>query len=111
MHVGIDASVIVELGEAAVPRVDEHSWLGVEEPLIPDVERLGEQVASAGQPGNGCRRGGQHDECVRVTRLLVRSSRHRRRRWSTSRRWSVPQPAGKPSQRLGCKITIGRSSQ
>src|SRR4029450_1339103 len=40
VHIGVDATVVGELGEATVPRIDEHSGLCVEEPLVPNTRRL-----------------------------------------------------------------------
>src|SRR4029450_1002200 len=42
VHIGVDATVVGELGETTVPGIDEHSGLCVEETLVPDTQRLGQ---------------------------------------------------------------------
>jgi len=111
MHVRVDASVVSELGEVAVPGVDEHSRLGVEEPLVPNGDSLAEQVASAGQAGNSGRGGAQHDECVRITGFLVRTLAKVVNTAEPAATRFVTQPAGKTSQRLGRQIGIAGSPQ
>ena len=111
MHVGIDTPIIAELGEAAVPRVDEHSGFSVEESLVPDPERVVEQVASTGQPHHGTRGSGQHHESMRVTRLLVRSPAIGVDAGQPTAAGPILQPAGQPSKRLRCQIKIARSTQ
>ena len=98
------------MGEVAVPGVDEHSGVVVEEPSVPDLERFGEQVGSAGQPSDGARRGGQHHEGMRVARLLVRLTCGVDAGQPTAAR-AIPQPAGQTSQRLRGKIGIPGATQ
>ena len=97
VHIAIDAAVVVEVGEVAVPGVDEHSGLVVEEPLVPDVERFGEQVASTGQPSNSTRRrrpAPRRRACSTPSRP---DSHLRRRCWLASRRSRCP-AAGRSDQ-------------
>ena len=73
----------------------------VEEPLVPDVERLSEQLASAGQARNSTRRGGQHHKGVRIARLLVRTLASGVDASQPAAARVVPQPAGQAGQTPG----------
>ena len=69
MHVGVQATVRVELGEFGVPGIDGQTDLVVPEMLVICVERLVEQFLGpgpSGQQGGGC---GEYHEGVRVADL------------------------------------------
>jgi hypothetical protein len=107
VHVGIDAAVALEMREISVPGIDEHARHIVEEPLPPHLERLAEQVASAGQPCNRSRRGGKHHKGVGIAGLLIRTVVCVIDAGQPATVPAIPEPAGQAGQGLCCKISIG----
>ena len=99
VHIGVDATVVGELSEATVPRIDVHSGFNVEEPLVPDPERLGEQITGAGQAGNNTRGRGQHYESVGITRFLIGILALFVDAGNPSTIRTVPEPSGQPVER------------
>ena len=106
VHVAVQPAVRVEPGEAAVPGVDEETGVGVEEPLLPDGQRLLEQVVGAGQRGHPGRAGGQHHEGVGVAGLLVRGLAVGVDAVNQPPASIVPQPAAQPAQACGGEVRV-----
>src|SRR5215217_4103637 len=106
MHIGVDAAVVVQPGEVTVPGIDEHARHVVEEPHVPDLERLAEQVASAGQSGHCSRGGSQHHESVCVAGLLVWTLTCVVDAGQPAAIHPIPEPAREASEGLYSKISI-----
>ena len=85
--------------------------LGVEEPLLPNGQRLLEQVVGAGQRGQPGRAGCEHHEGVGVAGLLVRRLAVRADGGEPAARVPVAQPAEQPAQAGGGEVRVPGPTQ